>query len=187
MNKYLFFLTFIFFIGCTSINQWAGMGVIKERVDNFDGARIVEVSPNFVSKPGGGSSASFKLGAHWKSTKPDTLTMIVNYAGSTRYTSHVYTSFESVSFNVDGEKMHFEIFDNDHTRESYNSISNDISTDSFGYFEMKIDTLKLLLAGEDVRMRVTTTDGYDDSDFDQRTLFGADMAASSLEQFLSRL
>ena len=56
---------------CATMNQMAGLGVVKDQRSDFDNTRIVSVSPNFMGSTKILSPCFLKIGMVWAEDDPN--------------------------------------------------------------------------------------------------------------------
>ena len=178
-------------VGCSNLADYgamfAGMGVVESRVDTFDGATVVTVTPN---KPASDQvwGATVGIGGRWTSNSPDHVAVILEYSSSTSY-GNAYTSIEGMDVMIDGERHSFEaVGATDHTNSGYNTVAKTIFTESRNRVVMRLATLKDMINAEDCRLRIYTGDGYQDSVFSVERIAGSHPSARmSMREFVAKI
>ncbi|MCO1336713.1 hypothetical protein MO867_20510 [Microbulbifer sp. OS29] len=188
----LVFLAVAALNGCTgmadAMSQMGGMGVVTEKVSTFDGAKVVEVTPQFLYNPKRLGGNSYRLGARWNSLSPEYVALIMEYSSSTSMNS-AYVSLTELNVNISGSIYSYKATDlTDHSSSGWNSISKTIYTTSMNSVVVPFELLEEMLTAEDVRLRVHSGDGYEDSVFSQERIPGGQATALlSLREFMSRV
>jgi len=128
---------------------------------------------------------AYKLGARWNSESPGTIILEPSYDSQVGGGS--YTSFDGITIKVNGDSQRFDKLGRTQLSSSdYNTISNTIYTESTGYVPVPIQLVERMVEGEDVRLRVHSLDGYEDSIFSMdRALGGQGLARKYLRDFLN--
>lgn len=188
------FISVVVLTGCAgmadSMDEMAGLGVIKEEKSTFDGATIISVSPTWLTgDPDSLGANSIKLGAQWSSNAPEYVVLVMQYNSSTSGYGDAYLNIIGLNVNIDGKVESFKpetstMLDNS----SYNSVSQTIYTESTNNVIVPLDYLKKMIAAEDCRLRVHTGKGYEDSIFSiERTGGGARTAKITIGRFIDKI
>jgi|GEM_PF-1225938 len=181
--------------GCAGMadltSQMGGLGVVSEKVSTFDGATIVEVSPQFVHDPkhtGFGFNA-YKVGARWNSKVPDYVGLVMSFNSSTGGGGSVYTNLTGIDINLNGEQHSFTASGmTNHDDSGWNSVSKTIYTESQNTVVIPMALLKAMASSDDCRIRIHSTDGYEDALFSmERRPGGQGLAVLSIREFLDRV
>lgn len=153
----------------------AGLGVVSEEVSDFDGATVVRMSPAhvYVKKMLGGS---FMLGSVWSSNEPEYVELVIKFASGT-YSSSVYTNFQGMDINIDDEILKYKAGITHHDRGSYNTVTNTIYTESTNTVVVPLPIFERMLTAKDCRIRIHSTDGYEDSFFSTERIPGGQPTA----------
>jgi len=195
MNKYNRLLTSIVISftlsGCAgladSMNKIADLGVVSEGVSTFDDAIIIKVTPNWLFETDT-QWVKTKLGAHWTSTAPDYVALIMSYGSDVR-SGTAYLVFTGIDINIDGKILSYKT--NTQTSidsSSYNTISNTFYTESKNSVVMPLATLLKMVKAKDCRLRIYTSKGYEDITFNiERSASGQSTALVSLREFLAKV
>jgi hypothetical protein len=179
--------------GCTSVadlsTELAGLGVITEDVSTFDNKRTIDVSPNWLYDPNGGWGNSVKLGARWNEKYPDTIALTMSYTNSVMSASEAYLLINGVDIAVNGESFSFSTDSpTDHDSSGYNTVSRDIYTESRNMVLIPITLFETMLSASDTRLRIFTSEGYEDSVLTiERMPGGGATAINSLRKFLLKV
>lgn len=194
MKNVWMFVASLVLVGCAgmadSVNRMAGIGVVSQDHSSFDGSHTVEVSPSWMYEQGVGVK-TVNLGARWTSAVPEYAVMVLQYKSSVgAYSSgDAYTRITGIDVNVGGEINSFEAgrptkLDSD----AYNIISESISTTSTNQIVVPLSFLYEMVEAEDCRIRVHTSDGYEDSHFSiERQPGGQATAIVAYREFLKRV
>lgn len=143
-------------------NKIAGICQIEESVSTFDKSNEVNFTECWVSA---GESVwdipSFKFGFSWSDKTPESIVLRLVYDSNVG--SNAYTSFKGVSININGEISSFDnksrtVLDSS----GYNSVSNTIYTQSRSGIVIPMYLFEKMMTAEDVRVRVLSSDGYED-------------------------
>lgn len=179
--------------GCTSVADLstglAGLGAITEDISTFDNKRTIDVSPNWLYDPSGGWGNSVKLGARWSEKYPDTIALTMSYTNSIVSASEAYLLINGVDIAVNGESFSFSTDSpTDHDSSGYNTVSKDIYTESRNMVLIPITLFETMLSASDTRLRVFTSEGYEDSVLTiERMPGGGATAINSLRKFLLKV
>ncbi|WP_444941223.1 hypothetical protein [Microbulbifer sp. ZKSA004] len=188
----LVFLAVMALSGCTgmadAMSKMGGQGVVTEKVSTFDGAKVVEVTPQFLYNPKRLMGNSYKLGARWNSLSPGYLALIMEYSSSSSMDS-AHVNLTGLEVNISGSIYSFKTAElTDHSNSGWNSVSRTIYTTSTNSVAVPIGLLEEMLAAEDVRIRIHSGDGYEDSVFsEERIPGGQPTALLSLREFMARV
>ncbi|RUO22429.1 hypothetical protein CWE08_04410 [Aliidiomarina iranensis] len=146
---------------------------------------MVQVTPTFVASDGKAYATSSKVGAIWSEAKPSEVLLVLEYSSSSS-SSDVYRTYESFSVNINGEISTFEVHGGtDLDSGSYNTVSKTIYTKSTAVVTISLDYLHRMVEAEDVRVRFTTNDGYEDGVFHENVSnYGQEMARARIAKFL---
>ena len=171
------------------LDHMGGVGVIKEEVQTFDNSTSITLSPAHLSKPGGGITPNaFRLGARWSSEHPDSVTLVALYS-SLSNAGMAFTNFQELDVRIADETESFKSagFTN-HKTGQYNTVSRSIDSRSEGLFVVPLSLVREMVNAEDVRLRIATGDGYEDSVFSMRANgAGQVLAIQYFEDFLKRV
>lgn len=194
----LFFAAGIFLLpatllsGCAGMadasNRMAGIGVIKAEKSTFDGATVVTLSPGFLYNKEKNSimANSVKLGARWSDKHPDFVTLVLRHDGG--YSAKKYTNIRALEVNIDGEMLRYEATGlTHHSNSGYNSAAGTVFTNSENTVVVPLTVAQRMTTANDCRLRVHTTDGYEDATFSVDRVAGGGTARFYLKQFLAQL
>ena len=172
--------------GCAAqMDAFSNLGVINEKVSTFDNKRIVEVSPTWVASDGAFYAASTKVGALWSEASPSRVLLILKYE-STVDSSNSYTTYESLSVNIDGTIRNFPVSGSTELESSgYNTVSNTIYTASTALVPIPLDYLRKMVEASDVQLRFNYLNRYEDGNFGKEEgQMGQQMAKARIIEFL---
>ncbi len=171
MNRPLLFVCVISIAiittGCNSMadamTKAAGVGVIKEEISTFSNATEISMSPAFLYNPEAFTNASsLKLGARWEESTPHLVALILAY-NSDIASGGGYVNFSGLDINIDGEiSSHKTSGQTLHTNDGFNTVSRTIYTSSKNLTYIKLDQLNEIINAEDCRLRIHTSNGYED-------------------------
>lgn len=161
------FFTGLFVSACTGMadlsTRAAGMGVISQSQSTFDNETTIEVSPSWLYDPNGAWGNSIKLGAFWKSSIPEYIGLQMSFSSSTSGTD-VYLLLKGTDISINGEKYSFEsIGSTDLDSSVYNTLTKTIYTESTNRIALPRSLFKRMISAQDVRLRIFTSEGYEDS------------------------
>lgn len=191
MRFLLIFVALFVISGCASMadsmSQMAGVGVISEKKSTFDGAYVIELSPAWLYDPQGGFGNNYKLGARWTDAVPESVAIILNFSSSAG--GNAYTSFSGIDINIDGAKYSFDTTTTTTLSGSdYNTVSNTIYTESENTVVIPLALLKQMTAATDCRLRIHSSDGYEDALFHlERMPGGQGLAKPRFVEFLNKV
>jgi len=188
--KYLLCLfTAIILSGCAStMDSIAGIGVINESTSTFDGSRIISVSPSWVAGATDTDLTATKIGARWNSSTPEYVALLLSYSSSVNY-GDSYVSFSGLKINIGGSIKSFTVTGStSHSSSNYNSVSNDIYTQSEAVVVIPMALLRDMLTAEDVRLRIEYLNEYEDVRFNfEESGYGQRLAKSYIAEMLSKI
>jgi len=180
-------LMLISLIGCGStLNEMGGIGILETNIDRLDGATEVTITAtpmhNFE-----GDVATTRLGASWESEYPDKVFLRLTSASSVKQ-SDTYVSFESMEVSISGDIRTLILNRTLHNSGGYNSVTRDIYTNSSTSVLLDYDYFKLMVTNPTTKIRVNTTNWFEDIDFKKETNgIGADLAKASLKKFITEV
>ena len=178
--------------GCAStadmFDSMAGIGTISEKTATFDGSTILTLSPTFLTDNEGDIALNqYKLGARWTSSAPDYVALVMNY--DSQVGGNAYTTFDGLSIRIHDETLRFDTDDPTHlSSSSYNSVTNTIYTESESTVLVPRSLIEEMVKAEDVRIRIHSSDGYEDALFNlERSSAGQGLAVVYFRKFLVRI
>lgn len=172
------------------MDKAAGLGVITVDESTFDGEKTISVSPTWLASDEKSWGAnSVKLGARWSSNAPEFVALIMQYSSNTSGYSDTYLGLESKDINLEGEITSFEASrPTDLDNSAYNSASRTIYTSSTNTVVLPMNLLQKMVSSSDCRIRIHTSEGYEDSIFSlERTGGGARTALLAIQEFLQTI
>jgi hypothetical protein len=166
----------------------AGMGVVSESHDTFDNATNISVSPMPLWAKGSWGN-QIQLGALWLSSHPDLVALQMSYRTDVNAGGDVYKSFAGMDINVDGNVTHWESTAPTNLGSSnYNTVSKTIYTSSSNVVVIPYSLLQQMVMAKDCRLRIHTSDGFEDSQFNiERIPGGQATALLSIRKFMARV
>lgn len=166
-----------------------GVGVITEDQSTFDGAQVIEVSPAWLYDPDRSGWNTIQLGARWVSGTPDFVALILSYRSDASGYSETYLGLDSIAVNIDGEVTQYEAGQPANLSSSgYNSVTNTIYTQSSNSVVVPTDIVERMISADDVRLRISSSSGYEDSVFTiERMPGGQGTAIRSIREFMERV
>jgi hypothetical protein len=179
--------------GCAGMadatSKMAGLGIVTQEKSTFDGATIVEVSPNWLYDPNGSLGNSVKLGARWSSNAPEYVTLVLSYSSNTSGYGAAYIGLSGIDINIDGDIKSFSSNKPTNLDSSgYNSVSRTIYTESKNTVVIPYSTLERMVAAKDCRLRIHTSKGYEDARFSiERIPGGQGTAILSIREFMEKV
>lgn len=178
--------------GCASItdtmSKAAGMGVVTEHTSTFDNATTVNVSPQVLWAKGSWGNR-VKLGANWSSASPDYVALVMAEESNVTSGAPAYVGLSAIDMNIDGETMTYTVGSSTHLGSSaYNNVSNTIYTSSTNAVVIPYAVLQRMVAAKDCRLRIHTSEGYEDAQFNlERIPGGQPTALLSIREFMARV
>ena len=176
----IFFVLFI--TGCTSMadsfTKLAGVGVVSKEVSDFDGSKIVRVSPAHLYNPNAGMLGMYtKLGGYWNSNTPELVALILENNSQAGY-GQSYLSYQGLDINIDGKQYSYEVdgttkFDNS----GYNTVTQTIYTSSKNAVTIPYEVLKSMMTAKDCRIRINTGNGSETAMFSTERIPGGQSTA----------
>ena len=165
--KQITIITSILLTSCAGMHKAiTGQGELTNTVSGFDDARFISVAPSMlVPIDSGLYSTSTFLGASWSSKYPNLIQLDLLHKSSIDF-GNAYTNFKMISVNIEGEVTDFKTTGlTDHISSGYNSVSRDIYTESNGAITMTYSYFSKMLQSHDCKIRIHTSDGYEDAYF----------------------
>lgn len=178
--------------GCASItdtmSKAAGMGVVSEKTSAFDNATTVSVSPAVLWAKGSWGNR-VKLGANWTSAAPDSVALVMAEDSNVTGGAPAYVGISSIELNIDGAKSMYSPGGSTHLDSSgYNNVSNTIYTSSTNAVVIPYPVLQSMVAAKDCRLRIRTSEGFEDAQFNlERIPGGQPTALLSIREFMARV
>lgn len=178
--------------GCAAMadlgDQAANLGQVTVDKSAFDGTMSVKMSPTWMApaEDTGISSASFQMGAMWRSDEPEHVLLELAHPSNTGR-SNTYTRFTLLEVNIDGEMRSFEPGRTRFDSSNYNTVSKTIYTESSAYVTVPYDYLKRMMNAERCLLRISTSDGYVEADFTKPTRYGGVTTIGRLPPFIARV
>ena len=169
---------------CATMNQMAGLGVVKEQRSDFDNTRIVSVSPNFMGSTKIFSPCFLKIGMVWAEDDPDNAILTLTYESDVNAGSRMYTSFTSLGINIDGRIKYFKPASTRLDSSSYNTVSKTIYTSSKSHVVVPLSYVKQMVNGRDVRVQAS---GFRTGLFHQESNSGAPLAKKNFKEGLAKI
>lgn len=175
-------------IGCTGMDKlltsMSGLGTVTEHTSSFDGASVIEVTPNYIFAADAAWSISpIKLGARWDSTSDDYVTLTLQYS-SISGSGVSYINFSGLVLNIDGVKHSYKTAGMTDLNNTGYTSGHTTYTSSENSVVIPYTVFKQMLAADDCRLRVLTLSGTVDAEFSvPRIPAGGTTAIVSLREF----
>lgn len=173
-----------------SVDRMANRGVIEQEKSTFDGATIVKMSPATLYREGAAFGiVPIHLGARWSSKAQDQVALILSYKSNISSGNSAFMSFSALSTNIDGVIAEYKSGGaTAHDSSAYNSVSKTIYTQSSNAVVIPITELRKMLVAKDCRLRIHTSNGYEDVQFSvDRMPDGQATAIVYLREFMKRV
>ena len=169
-----------------AMNKAAGLGVIKSKQSTFDGNKTISMTPSLLYRKEI-FGENFQLGATWSASQPNYVGLHVLHSGSSGY-GKSYVSIQGLDINIDGTISRHNTtgvtsFDNS----GYNTISKTIYTKSHNTVLIRLSKLERMLAANDCRLRIRTSQGSHDRIFSKERNGGAPLAKYDLKKFVAKI
>lgn len=191
-NSWLAVVVAISVSSCASMvdgmSKFAGLGVVKQETSAFDNATVITASPAFLYAKGHGGN-DVRLGARWSSATPDLVALVLAYNSNIAASGSAYTGLTGIDINIDGDVSSHRLgtptaFNNS----SYNTVSKTIYTSSTNAAVIPYALLKRMVAAQDCRIRIHTSQGYEDSQFSvPRIPGGQPTAILSIKELMAKV
>ena len=184
--QFAVFLLSIVLSSCSGINDSiTGWGAVSESRSTFDGSQSVTMSPSLLFRDGFGGNALF-LGATWHAKYSDQVVLVLEHQGNTSYGS-TYIGIRGLDINIDGKISSYSTDGaTNFNRGSYNSVSKTIYTSSENIVIVPLSVLRKMMDASDCRIRIRTSQGYEDRNFNQETN-GLNTAKTHMRKFLAKV
>lgn len=176
--------------GCASIDdamsKVSNLGVVATEKTSFDNAIKVTVTPTWLWGEDAHLLNDFKLGAHWSSSTPKTVQLIISYDSSAT-SSRSYVSFKGMEIKVDGKVHTFVTTGTTQLSNSgYNDISKTTYTQSRNTVTIPYPLFEEMMKAKECRLRIHSSRGFEDSLFTlPRNSMGTRLAFSAMGEFLA--
>lgn len=190
MNKYIYYalasIPAVFFSSCATMNSAAGLGNIKTSESVFDGSQSISMTPSLLYRKEI-FGENLQLGATWSASQPKLIGLHVVHSSSSGY-GKSYMSIQGLDINIDGKITHHNTtgmtsFDNS----GYNAISKTIYTKSHNTILIPLSKLERMIASNDCRLRIRTSQGSHDRIFSKERNGGAPLAKYDLRKFVAKI
>lgn len=182
----------LFVSGCAAMadlgDQIANLGQVSVEQSAFDGSTTVALSPTWMApaEETGLLTPSLQMGAKWHSDLPDRALLIFAHPSSTSG-GNAFTTFTLVEINVDGEIRSFEPGRTKYDSGTYNTVSRNIYTDSSAAIVVPYDYLKRMISANRTLLRISTSDGYVETNFTEPTRYGGATTITRMPAFIERV
>jgi len=161
MKKTIVLLLALGLGGCQMpVNNFSGVGEILVKESTFDQSVEVTMTKTHNFSGDDYKALSTQFSAHWNKSTPEYFNLILEMHGSSD--SQLYTRFERVMFNVDGDLFAFDAGENMYTDNGYSAFAQSVYTQTKSSVRIPYSTLDKILSAEDVNIRVITSQGYED-------------------------
>ena len=142
-----------------------GLCDIKENKSSFDDLKELRLTKCWSAKSESAwDFPATKIGFTWRESRPTTMTVNLIYDGSA--SGVAYSSYEALTVRINGKSRRFETYSGtQYTDGGYNDVSNNIYTQSQNSVNIPYALFEQMMTEKDVRLRVQTSDGYDDMIF----------------------
>ena len=178
--------------GCATdgLNEAMGIGAVSSAKSTFDNATVVSMTPALLADGtmAFGSNKSVKMGARWSSSSPDSAALLLfreNFAG---LDGPAFVNIQGLDVNVDGKIQSFDV--SGITDHNVGSVSAGVAanTSSQNTVIVPLALLQTMTTAPDVRLRVRTDKGVEDSIFSiEKGVGGGDTAIVSMRKFLASI
>jgi len=171
--------------GCVStLDKIAGVGQVNTEISEFSGEKLVELSQSHNYSSSGGVNTQF--GAKWASGNPDAVSLKLIY-NSDSSSGDSFTSYEKISVSINGEITDFDAGRTYRNRSDYNEITKVIYTTSTAYVAMPLDYLKSMVNADDCKIRIYSSDGYEDISFNIEKIGSTEYSKLKLKKFIEEV
>jgi hypothetical protein len=163
MKKALIVLFAVLSIGCTgaAFDEFYGHGQITVTKDHLNASTDIKLTPAHTAGPDG-SLNTLKIGARWDSSTPTFAVLDLSYKSNSSGT--VYLSYNSVDFNVDGDRYELDSGRTSMNRGEWNEYLGAYDTFSEATVIISMDRLDRIMSAKNAVARFYTSDGYIDVD-----------------------
>lgn len=171
-----------------SMDKMIGVGQISVEKETLDDSTTVKVTPAFLTDDVSDHGMnSYKLGGRWNSQAPNTIFLEPNF--ESQVGGNTYTGFDGITVRINGNAQRFDRVGRTNLSSSdYNTVSNTIYTESSGVVPVPLSTVENMLNSDDVRLRIHSSDGYEDSIFSaDRADNGQKLARPYFQDFLAEI
>ncbi|MFW8589852.1 hypothetical protein ACOI22_03520 [Glaciecola sp. 2405UD65-10] len=151
----------ILMTGCVStMNKLADIGVVRVTESAFDKSTEVTISKTHNFSGDDYNTPSTQFSGYWTESDKNHFKLILEMHGSSG--TRAYTDFKRIDFNFDGDIRSFNVGPTSLSDDGYNSVAGTIFTQSKAVAYLPIEVLDKMMNDPDVRIRVYTSDGYED-------------------------
>ena len=168
-----------------SMDKMIGVGQISVEKEVLDDSTTVKLTPAFLTDDVSDYGLNnYKLGGRWNSQAPETIFFELNY--DSQVGGNAYTGFEGITIRINGRSQRFDnVGTTNLSSSSYNTVTNTIYTESSGVVPVPLETVENMVSADDVRLRIHSSDGYEDSIFSaDRTTSGQKLARPYFQAFI---
>ena len=175
----------LFLAGCTGdgMNEMMGIGAVNTSKSTFDNSTVINMTPALLAV--NGSTQPTQLGAMWSSALPGKVMLILSRDGM--FSSDKFANISGLEVNVGGKVSRFA---------APLSTSHKVGTATLGMIPTKsvnavsipLSLAKQMTTAPDVRLRVITDAGNEESIFsDAKGAGGGSTAVVPMRKFLAQI
>lgn len=174
--------------GCAmdGMNESMGIGTVSSAKSTFDGATIVQMKPAFLAEGEKNAAGNVHLGARWSSATPDKVALLLSYESFGGLVGKPFANISSLSVNIGGKIQDFPVVGlTQHNTGTPGALMDASSTNAV---MVPLVLLRQMTQAADVRLRIVTDAGYQDSIFSNPAMAGgAETAIVPMRKFLTQV
>ena len=172
-------------VGCSGdgMNEMMGIGAVNTSKSTFDNSTIINMTPAFLAT--NGNTQSTQLGAMWSSALPSKVMLILSRDGMLAGTK--FANIHGLEINIGGNVSRFAApLATAHNIGSANLGM--IPTNSSNAVSIPLSLAKQMATAPDVRLRVITDAGNEESIFsDAKGAGGGSTAVVPMRKFIAQI
>ena len=172
------------FVSCAgmyeSMNQAAGLGVIREKQSEFDGSKLINMSPSMLANKKL-TDSNYRLGATWSSKSPKYVALHISTEGQR------YVGIRGIDVNINGKITSFKCGEVSNLDFRQSSLTNRYVSQSENSVLVSVAYLEKMINAQKCYLRIKTSRGAIDRDFTKEKNGPAPLAKFDLRKFLARV
>lgn len=172
--------------GCAAMDAMAGMGVLTQRNNSYDGGEVINVSGQSLYAPDLALGTPLQLGATWLSRYPDSVSLDISYRSNVDMGSNAYASIDELDVRIDGLESRWQAHGTRLDSTPYNTVSRTIYTTSSTSIVVPLKMLRAMVQAQDCRLRIYSSLGTTDVLFSRDSIPGGKPTAiTSIRKLLA--
>lgn len=171
--------------GCTAMNELGATGAVSQHASTVKHATIIETAPSALYDPGAARGTPMRLGAHWTSDAPQSVTLVLSYQSTVSSDAPTVPRFDAMQISIDGQMSSFPASEPSDLSSGFdNSMSHTTYASSRGEVSIPYAVLQRMVAAKDCWLRA----GDQDAGFSTEHLpDGKPTAIVSIREFMTKV